>query len=426
MERGDSKDRVAWAPRTSKDSPGRKTSRKGKMKPIFLAVAVILLALVAPGALAQTTATITVTNSSTVVRATTSGYFAVLYEQAAIPTAAFNVTTPQNNGTDTTVSVSVGAAYVFSRPTGSPFQTGDLLGWVASASPGPYNFVLVQYANAPNAPMVSAVKCPTGQSVSQINPDGTTACSPEATGAQSSVMQWNATLNAMVFTAPSGTWSAPVWFTNGSPQAQQSNAGTEMVENTDGQFEIATLANGQLQSLLNLDTDGHVDLYGANGGGISTDHSGNTCLASANGSCWNMVIANNGPLINYEGVATRGGNGLPIILFGGQSPETGNFGPYTLYTTPASGYTANGLFHMSGYIVATAAAPGATLQVRINYTDASGANSQDTGLPIPFGVVGAKLPYSFILQSAPSSSITISIITTNNPTYVTTGTFEAL
>src|SRR5215831_7713539 len=141
------------------------------MRFFFLAVAATLLLFGAPRLAAQTTSTFSITNSTAPVRATAAGYFAVLYEQATTPAAVFAVTALQLNGTQTTVNVSMGAAYVFSRPTGLPFQSGELLGWVNSTTPGPFTFVLVQYANAPSAPLVSAVKCPSGQSVNQINPD---------------------------------------------------------------------------------------------------------------------------------------------------------------------------------------------------------------------------------------------------------------
>lgn len=392
------------------------------MRSFVLAIVLGLVTLLVPSLPAQTTAIISVTNTSTGVRATSSGYFAVLYEESSMPTAIYTVEPFQSNGTQpSAVSVSVGAAFVFSRPAGVPFQAGDLLGWVASTAPGPYTFVLVQYQNPPNAPLASAVKCPTGQSVSQINPDGTTICA-----STSPVLQWNESLNAVTFTAPSGTWSAPVWFTNASPEAQRIHAGTAFLENTDGQFEIATLTNGNVQALLNLDTDGHIDLYGSNGGGISTDASGNTCLAGNNGSCWNLAFAADGPLVHYQGVATKAGDGLPVILYGGSSSQSGNLAPFTLYTTPASGYTSTGLFRISGYVVETSAAAGATLQVRIDYTDGSGANSQDTGTPLSFSNVGAKLPFSFLLQSVPSKPINISVITANTPVYTIWGTIEAL
>ncbi len=394
------------------------------MRRFVFAYLLFALAIAAPSSIAQTTTTIDVTSSPITITAASTGYFAVLYENSATPSATFVVTPAQFNGAQgPTVDVSVGAAYVFTRPVGSPFRAGDVLGSVTFPPPqaGPYSFVLVQYSNAPNAPFVSAVKCPTGQSVNQINPDGTTVCSP-----LDPIMQWNSALNAVTFVAPAGVQAPVAWYGSADPYAQEHRAGTEFVENTDGQFLIITEQDGFATATLNLDTDGHIDLFGSNGGGISTNAAGNTCLASANGGCWNVVFANNGPLVNYQGVATNGGDGLPIILFGGSSYQSGNFGPFTMYTTPATGYTATGMFRLTGYIVATTAAPGATLQARIDYTDASGPNSQDTGTPIPFATVGAKLPFSFILQSTPSRPINISVITTNTPIYLISGIIEAL
>jgi hypothetical protein len=396
------------------------------MKRLFLAVLLGIAALTVPGSSAQTTLTITVTDTPVEIRATSTGYFGVLYENASPLSAAFTVIPSQSNGVQPPpVNVSVGAAYVFTRVQGQPFHPGDFLGSVASSTPGPYTFILVQYANPPNAPLASAVKCPSGQSVNQINPDGSTVCLPETPAGQSSIMQWNAALDAVTFTAP-GTWSAPMWFTNSNPIAQQNQAGTEVLENTDGQFEMVTFSNGQVKSLLNLDTDGHIDLYGETGGGIATDQSGNTCLAGPNGSCWNVVFANNGPLVNYQGVPLTSGHGMPVILYGGGASFSGNFGPYTLYTAPATGYTALGLFRLSGYAVETSAVAGATLQVRVDYTDASGANSQDTGTPLSFSAVGTKLPFSFILQGTPSQPINITVNTANSPQYTIFATLEAL
>jgi hypothetical protein len=146
----------------------------------------------------------------------------------------------------------------------------------------------------------------------------------------------------------------------------------------------------------------------------------------ANGSCFNVVFAQNGPLINYRGVALKAGNGMPAILYGGSATVTGNFGPFTLYTTPSTGYTSSALFKVSGYVVATSLAPGATLQVRLGYREDSGPNSQDTGIPVSLATVGAKLPFSIILQSSPAQPITISVTTTNSPVYMIYATVEAL
>jgi hypothetical protein len=383
---------------------------------------VLLLVLLANSrASAQTVETLTVTAQPIAVKATSAGFFAMLYEQVQAPSAAFEVTPLALNGSQLPiVNVAVGAAYVFSRRGQPAFNPGDTLGYVQATTPGPYTFVLVQYPNASNAPQVTAVKCPLGQYVGEINPDGTSGCTNE-----SPVTTWNPYENAVVFTAP-GTWSAPVVFTNSNPLAQSVNAATEFMENTDGQFEIVTFSNGQQKALLNLDTDGHIDLYGDSGGGISTDLKGNTCLAGNNGACTNVVFSEDGPLSNYRGVALKAGDGMPVILYGGTGPFTGNFGPYTLYTTPATGYTSTGLFRVSGYLVETSAVAGATMQVAINYVDASGANEQDSGAPISFATVGSKLPFAFVLQSIPSQSISITLSTANSPSYTFYVAIEAL
>ena len=391
------------------------------MKYLSLAVLMLWAMVGIPRASSQTVETITVTNQPVPVKATSTGYFAMLYEQAQVPSAAFEVTPLNANGSELPiVDVAVGAAYVFSRKGQTAFSPGDTLGYVQATTAGPFTFVLAQYPNAPNAPQVTAVRCPLGQYVGEINPDGSTSCTNE-----SPVTTWNPYENAVVFTAP-GTWSAPVIFTNSNPLAQSVSAATEFLENTDGQFEIATFSNGQQKSLLNLDTDGHVALFGDSGGGISTDLKGNTCLAANNGACTNVVFSEDGPLSNYRGVAIKAGDGMTVILYGGTGPFTGNFGPYTLYTTPESGYTSTGLFRVSGYLVETSVAPAATMQVAINYVDASGPNEQDSGAPISFATVGAKLPFSYVLQSAPSQAVTIMVNTANSPSYTLYVVMEAL
>jgi hypothetical protein len=99
---------------------------------------------------------------------------------------------------------------------------------------------------------------------------------------------------------------------------------------------------------------------------------------------------------------------------------TGNYGPVTLLT-PA----ATGLFRVSGYAEADAAVVLATLQVVINYTDDTGANSQNSGAAIPFALTGANLSFSFILRST-ATAITYSTVTTNSPKYKIFARVEAL
>src|SRR5262249_32021421 len=156
------------------------------------------------------------------------------------------------------------------------------------------------------------------------------------------------------------------------------------------------------------------------------DRAGNTCLASANGGCWNVVFANNGPLVNYQGVALKSGHGMPVILFGDGAHLSGDFGPYPLFPTPSNGIHSTGLFPVIGSVGGTSPAPSATLQVRIDYRDISGPNSQDTGAPLSFSAKGAKLPFSFILQAVPGTPINLSVGTTNTPAYTINVDLETL
>jgi hypothetical protein len=99
---------------------------------------------------------------------------------------------------------------------------------------------------------------------------------------------------------------------------------------------------------------------------------------------------------------------------------TGNYGPVTLFTPGASG-----LFRVSGYVVADAAVSLATLQVVINYTDDTGANTQNSGAAISFAVNGADLSFSFTIRST-AAAITYSTTTVNSPKYIIFARVEAL
>jgi hypothetical protein len=126
------------------------------------------------------------------------------------------------------------------------------------------------------------------------------------------------------------------------------------------------------------------------------------------------------------GVSTVAGNGLPVIVYAANNvPATGSFPWYTMFTTPASGYGQNQLYRVSGYLVATQGVSGSRLQATIGYTDVTGPNSQTTGVG-GFDVVGSKLPFSFIIQAAPSSTIRFSTATAGNPQYKIFVVVEAL
>src|SRR5271163_4547980 len=62
------------------------------MKQLLIGVALACAAFFSPGAAAQNTVAITVTESPVTVTASEQGYFGVLYENSATPSAAFVVT----------------------------------------------------------------------------------------------------------------------------------------------------------------------------------------------------------------------------------------------------------------------------------------------------------------------------------------------
>ncbi|MGH3430900.1 MAG: hypothetical protein ACRDQZ_25580 [Mycobacteriales bacterium] len=62
-------------------------------------------------------------------------------------------------------------------------MSGDVLGYVTSTTPGPYNFILVQYPTPPGSGAILPIRCASGEHVSQINADGTATCSADSGGA---------------------------------------------------------------------------------------------------------------------------------------------------------------------------------------------------------------------------------------------------
>jgi hypothetical protein len=130
-------------------------------------------------------------------------------------------------------------------------------------------------------------------------------------------------------------------------------------------------------------------------------------------------------LTQYRGQALAG-NGQPTILYYADTSLTGSFGPYTIFTTNGTGYASSGMYRLSGYLTATSVIPGATMQFVSGYTDEVGNQTQTNGEPIPFALVGAKLPFSFVFYSEQSKPITISTVTTGGPAYTIHLRLEAL
>lgn len=236
------------------------------------------------------------------------------------------------------------------------------------------------------------------------------------------VMTYDTTFGAVPrvdFTNHTG-WDSPILFRNA--QAPSGNF-TIFPVNTDGQFEIQQYSSGSLAALLNLDTDGHVFLYGNAGGGFATDVFGNTCLAGENLSaspCSGAEQYNNdGKMTRYWG-QTLAGNGLPFTVATVDVGKTGNYGPTVIFTTNSnsSGPASSGMYRLDVYAVATSGIPGSTIQFQVNYTDADfGSDSQNSGNPVPFASGGTVLSYSFLIHSYSSSAITFLTNTTGSPIY---------
>ena len=183
---------------------------------------------------------------------------------------------------------------------------------------------------------------------------------------------------------------------------------------------IENYALGTVRSFLDLDTNGAVSLYGVSGGGIGTDALlGDTCIpATLTNPCSPnaLRIGASGIVTQYRG-QTLSGNGLSAILFFADTPLTGSFGPYTIFTTNASGYASSGMYRLTGYLVETTAAPGATMQFSMQYTDETGPQSQGFSAPVPFAAVGAKIPFEIVFSAAAGTPIGFTNTTTNSPTY---------
>jgi hypothetical protein len=240
------------------------------------------------------------------------------------------------------------------------------------------------------------------------------------------IITYDANNQWVTFTDHTGTWHAPLAIHN---SAAPNNSITEFVVNTDDQFEIQTFNQGQLAGFLELDTNGTAALYGGQGGGIGTDSvNGDTCIPTtltAPCAATSLRIGTNGLVKQYLGQNTAGW-GMPTILFTADSTLTGNFGPYTIFTTNASGYASSGMYRLSGYITATNTQLGGSMQFATGYTDEVASQTQVSGQPIPLGIVGANLPFSLVLYSQAGKPITISTITTGGPTYTIHLRLEAM
>jgi hypothetical protein len=116
---------------------------------IKLIIAVTIFLVVTPtGVHGQSTVAITVTNTPTAVTTSTSDFYFILFENSSTPSALWSIAPVVSGVTQVAVNEPSGAQFVFvSRSTRYP--AGTILGYVQSVDAGPYNFVLLEYPQAP-------------------------------------------------------------------------------------------------------------------------------------------------------------------------------------------------------------------------------------------------------------------------------------
>jgi hypothetical protein len=239
------------------------------------------------------------------------------------------------------------------------------------------------------------------------------------------IMSYDSRYQWILFNDQTGTWHAPLAIHN---SAAPSNSITEFSVNTDNQFEIQTFNQGNIASILDLDTDGSAALWGAGGGGIGVEAAtGDTCLPSvqtAPCSPYALRMGANGILNHYRGQALAG-NGISTLQYVADATLTSGFGPYTIFTANTSGYASGGMYRLTGYLTSTANAPGASMQFVAGYVDETGPQTQ-TASQQNFSVPGANLPFSFVFYSQPGTAISITTVNPGNSTYTIHLRLEAL
>lgn len=233
------------------------------------------------------------------------------------------------------------------------------------------------------------------------------------------IMSYDPSNQWVLFTDPTGTWHAPLAITN---SAAPKNSVVEFTVNTDDQFVIQTYGSGIPDSFLDIDTDGSASMYGSAGGGVGVESAtGDTCMPSTKStpcSPTSLRVNPDGMVSQYLGQNTAG-HGISTILYSADANLTGSFGPYTIFTTSATGYNgSSGMYRLTGYMTVTGATSGSSAQFVVNYTDEAVAQYQNTGVPLTFQKVGDKIPFSFVFYSQSGEPISISIlITGGSPTY---------
>ena len=224
-----------------------------------------------------------------------------------------------------------------------------------------------------------------------------------------------------------GQLGAAVHFNN--PAAAANSDGYLQV-NYDGELYLVQVHNGVAASLLDLNSTGQFnleDLANNTTFGETADHLlcvGSTPTHLNGASCLGAGFDNSsgegeGFLKSYGGVRSNSGaKGMPFAVYSARAAAlSGNFGPFTLWNVPASGYGALYQYRLNAYVVETAAAAGATLQLQVNYTDDQQAQTQNSGTAATFAAAGSKLSWTTTFSAAASSVISIQIITANTPVY---------
>lgn len=94
---------------------------------------------------AQNPVTISVSTTNVAIVTTVASTYVTVRENSASPSAAFSITLP---GSATAIAYGAGTQFNFIAPQGAPWGAGTTIGYIKSATTGPYSFVAVQSAGA--------------------------------------------------------------------------------------------------------------------------------------------------------------------------------------------------------------------------------------------------------------------------------------
>jgi hypothetical protein len=466
---------------------------------IGLLVMIAMLLALQPGSVfGQAPVAITVSNSPTSVITSTSGTYFVLFENSSAPSALWSIAPVIHGVNQVAVNEPAGGQFVFTAGS-KGYAAGTILGYVQSAGAGPYNFVLVQYAQAPASGTVTNTTGPLGAGMFLLgnggndikaNPNitydprtGTTFTVPLLSNATILSISNNGTTSTMTcdipgcglavggptlnlgeglpigcadlaidVTATSGntaSFPSSKCSASGGPYTGQlgtigrqitlhNSAGsptsnTTITETADSHTSIKVNHSGATQTELDLQAGGPLSLDSfTEGVSFSIGPDMLACVGqpsrSAGGNCVATGFNSAGTLSTYKGLSSSGaGHGQPFIVYGaGPAALSGTIGPYTMYTCPASGYGAAALYRVNFYLVETNSAPGATIQLLLNYTDDVQTQTQSSGSAVPFALIGTRLPWSTTFSCAAGQPISFQTVTTNLPAYTLYVTLELL